>query len=289
MHITHRRLIIALAALALSAGLAASAGAAPRAYKAGIPLVRVTLGHRGPRIHGPTRWRPGAVRISVSTTLPDQELTLLQFKAGYSYTRFLRDGARANSRTRTAATALRRVLADTDFLGGADVFPGTPASFTVNLAPGTYYLGEMSNRPAFHKITVTGSKRVPTPTRHAVLTAYDFGFRTSQKTLPASGTIAIRNTGRQIHRLNLVPVKTGTTRAQVGAYLRKTAGRPDGPPPPFARRGPQLGTSMISPGKSFALSYRIPAGDYAVLCFQPDTRNGKPQTLDGMYTVVTLR
>ena len=46
---------------------------------------------------------------------------------------------------------------------------------------------------------------------------------------------------------------------------------------------------MISPGKSFELGYRLPAGEYAVLCFQPDSRTGKPQTLEGMYTVVTLR
>jgi hypothetical protein len=290
MHTTHRRLLTTLATLGLAAALAASAAAAPHADKAGIPVVRVTLGHQGPRIHGPARWRAGAVRISVSTTVPDQELTLLQFKPGYSYTRFLRDGARANSRTRSAATAMRRVFAGTDFLGGADVFPGTPASFTVDLEPGTYYLGEMSGRPTFRRITVTGSKPATPSAAHVpVLTAYDHGFHVNQATLPAKGTITIRNIGRQIHRLNLLPVKPGTTRAQLGAYLRKTGGRPDGAPPSFAGRGPQLGTSMISPGNSFQLSYGLPAGTYAVLSFQPDSHTGKPQTLDGLYTVVTLR
>ena len=274
--------IVALAALIAAAS--ASAGG-----RASLPLVRVSLGHRGPVIHGPLHWQTGAVRIRVSTAIPDQELTLLRFRHGYSYKRFLADGARAGGHGRAATAAMRRLFANTDFLGGADVFPGTPASFTVSVTAGTYYLGEMSGRPTFHKITVTGSKSATPPATHAVLAASDHGFHVNQKTLPAKGTITIRNTGRQIHRLNFIPVRTGTSRAQIGAYLRKTGGRPDGPQPPFARPGAQLGTSMLSPGRSFQLSYRLPAGTYAVLCFQPDSRTGKPQTLDGLYTVVTLR
>jgi hypothetical protein len=282
------RILAALAALAAAAALAADTSASAPG-RAALPLVRVTLGHRGPVIHGPVRWRPGAVRIDVSTSIPDQELTLLRFHPGYGYGRFLADGAAANGHAAGAAAAMRRVLANTDFLGGADVFPGTPATFTVTVAPGTYYLGEMTGRPAFEKIVVVGAARPVAPAAGAVLTAYDFGFRVDGPALPAHGTITIRNTGRQLHRLNLVPVRAGTTRAEVGAYLRRTGGRPDGPPPPFARRGPQLGTSMISPGGRFELGYRLPAGDYAIVCFQPDGRTGRPQALEGMYAVVTLR
>jgi hypothetical protein len=249
----------------------------------------VTLGKSGPTIQGRTHWRAGRVRISVSTHIPDQELTLLRFEPGYSYARFLADGARARGNGPRSRTALRRVFAKTVFLGGVDVFPGTPADFTVEVEAGTYYLGEMSGRPAFRKITVTGGSRPAAHATATVLTAYDFGFRANRTTLPARGTITIRNTGRQIHRLNLIPVEAGTTRAEIGAYLRTTGGRPDAPPPPFARRGPQLGTSMISPGERFDFGYRLPAGAYALLSLQPDSRTGKPQTADGMYTVVTLR
>lgn len=279
---------LALAGMAALAALAAAA-AASAGSRSSLPLVRVRLDHRGPTIHGPLHWKTGAVRIRVSTVIPDQELTLLRFRHGYSYKRFLADGRRASGHGSAASAAMRRVFADTDFLGGADVFPGTPASFTVTLTAGTYYLGEMSGRPSFHKITVTGGKPAAPPATHAVLTADDRGFHTNHNMLPAKGTITIRNTGRQIHRLNFVPVKAGTSRAQVGAYLRRTGGRPDGPPPPFARPGAQLGTSMLSPGTSFQLSYQLPAGEYAVLSFQPDSHTGKPQTLDGLYTVLTLR
>lgn len=282
---TRSFVVIAAFAVLVAVAAAPPGSAAPRAQ---IPHVVVTLGHRGPTIHGPLHWRPGTVRISVSTAVPDQEVTLLRFHRGYSYSRFLADGARANGGGAGAAAALHRVFRNTDFLGGADVFPGSPASISITVTPGTYYLGEMTGRPSFRRITVAGAHSPAVAAAAAVVTAYDFGFRTTPASLPTNGTITIRNAGRQIHRLNLIPVRPDTTRAEVGAYLRRTGGRPDGPPPPFARRGPQLGTSMISPGRRFDLSYRLPAGTYALLSFQPDSRTGKPQTLEGMYAVVTL-
>jgi hypothetical protein len=281
----------ALSYLLLAATLVAGVAVPPAgaSHRTSAPLVTVSLGHRGATIHGPTRWHAGTVRISVATTVPDQELSLVRFRPGYSYTRFLADGALANSHGPAAIAAIRRVFAGTEFLGGADVFPGVPASFSVTVRPGTYYLGEMSARPVFREITVGRGAGAVEPAVAARLTAADSYFRTNRPTLPAHGTLTIRNTGRQVHRLNFVPVKTGTTCAQLGAWLRKTGGRPDGPPPPFAGRGPQLGTAMISPGRQFEFAYTLPAGQYAVVSFQPDSHTGKPQTLDGLYTIVTLR
>jgi len=279
--------LLLLCTASLTAAVAVPPAGASR--RTPVQLVSVTLGHRGATIHGSTRRHAGAVRISVTTTLPDQELSLVRFRPGYNYARFLADGARANSHGPGAVAAMRRVFAGTEFLGGADVFPDSPASFTVTLRPGTYYLGEMSRRPAFHKLAVGPGAGGVEPAASAQLTASDSRFHTNQPTLPAHGTITIRNTGRQIHRLNFVPVEAGTTRAELGAWLRKTGGRPDGPPPAFAGRGPQLGTAMISPGRRFQFGYDLPAGRYAVVSFQPDSHTGKPQTLDGLYTIVTLR
>jgi hypothetical protein len=284
----HTRIPLTLAAaLLLTAGAAAQTTAAGRSSRS-TQMVTVTMGART-TFTGPTRWRPGAIRIAAISRRGEQELTLLRFKRGYSYSRFLADGAPAKGHSPTAASALRRLFANTDFLGGANVFPGEPARVTVTVRSGTYYLGEMTTKPVFRRIEVEGAPAAGAPkTSRAVVTAYDFGFRANKHSLPARGTITIRNTGKQIHRLLFVPVKAGTSRAQIGAYLRKTGGRPDGPQPPFARSGPQVGTAMISPGRQIQFSYALPAGTYALLCFQPDTRTGKPQALEGMYGVATL-
>ena len=286
----HPRLLYAIAALALLAALAATqATASARNSRSELPAVSITVNGSKLTISGPTRWRPGSIRINAASHGGEQEFSLLCFHPGYSYARFLTDGARANGHTAAAAAAMRRLFANTDFLGGANVFPGTPAAFTVTVPAGTYYLGEMTTRPSFRKITVAGTPAATAPKTAATVTAYDFGFRTNPPTLPAKGTITIRNTGTQIHRLLFVPIKTGTSRAQIGAYLRKTGGQPYGPPPPFTRQGPQVGTAMISPGRQIQFSYTLPAGTYALLCFQPDSRTGKPQALEGMYGITTLR
>jgi hypothetical protein len=292
MRTTHRiQLLCALGACALAAPLAsARAGRATSSRPAAQTgqAVTVAMSGKGMTVAGPTLWRPGAVRIAAVGRGGERELTLLRFRPGYSYSRFLADGARANGRSSAAAAALHRVFAETEFLGGADVFPGEPASFTVTLARGTYYLGEMSSRPVFRRIVVSGAPLPRAPQATTVVTAYDFGFRTSGQTLPAHGTIEIRNAGKQVHRLLFQTVRAGTTRTEVGAWLRTVGGRPYGPPPPFARKGPQLGTAMISPGREIELTYSLPPGEYALLCFQPDSRTGKPQALEGMYGVATL-
>jgi hypothetical protein len=37
------------------------------------------------------------------------------------------------------------------------------------------------------------------------------------------------------------------------------------------------------------LTYTLPAGEYALLDFDHDMKTGRPDTLEGMHAVVTLR
>lgn len=267
---------------------------------AAIPLVVAALGAHHPAQHfsvrldgkrlpiASTAWHPGAVTISATATRGEQELSLLRFERGYSYARFLADGRRADGRGKAARAALARLMARTEFTGGVDVFGGERASFSAVVRPGVYWLGELNRRPLFRRIVVRGTPVGHLPAAAATIDEYDFGFRLRGGALPARGTITIRNTGRQPHRLTLEPVKPGTTRAEVGAYLRETGGRPYGPPPSFARRGPELGTALLSPGRTIRFRYAVPRGAYALIGWQEDTKTGKPQALEGMYSVTRL-
>lgn len=252
------------------------------------PTVTATLGPHGPDITGPMHWRPGLIRIAVSTRLPDQELVLLHLRPGYSYSRFQADGIRAQGHTPAARTALARVFANTIFDGGVNIFPSRSASFIVNIRPGTYYLGEMLRRPELTPIYVAGPTMTTRSASAATVTATDSGYRLPA-TLPAQGTVTIRNAGRALHRLNFIPVEQGTTRAQLAAYIRKTHGNDNAPPPPFALNGPQLGTADLSPDRTMQFNYNLPAGRYAILDFNQDMKTGTPDTLEGMYAIVTLR
>jgi hypothetical protein len=269
-------------AVLCGAALASSGGA-------GAPVVTVVMTKTGPTIAGPTTWHPGLVRIAARSRVADQEVTLLHFRTGYSYANFVADGAKANGRTAAAHAALRRVFANTVFDGGVDLWPGQSADFAVAVRPGTYYLGEMTRRPQLKAIHVAGSPTVAAASSAAVVTATDSGYRIEQGVLPARGTITVSNAGSRPHRLNLIPVRRGTTRAQLGAYLRKTGARDNAPPPAFALDGPQLGTADISPHAQMQLMYKLPAGDYALIDFNQDLKSGRPESLEGLYAVATLR
>ncbi len=284
--------IRSLAPLAACAvGLAAISSGAATASRATspAPVVSVTMSSHGPTISGPRTWHPGAARIAVRSQVADQDLVLLHFRPGYSYARFLADGARAQRHSAAARAALRRIFVETIFDGGVDLWPGQSAGFAVTVQPGTYYLGEMTGRPQFVPIHVAGAPEAAPTAPAALVTATDSGYQTSRGALPEAGTITIRNRGARPHRLNLIPVKQGTTRAELGAYLRKTGSRDNAPPPPFALNGPQLGTANLSPHQQMQLTYRLPAGEYALIDLNQDMKSGRPETLEGMYAIVTLR
>ena len=273
--------ILSVAALFVAAS-ASRAASPPRA-------VAVTIGNRGPAVSGPRTWHPGTARIAVRSQVADQELVLLHFRPGYSYARFLADGARAHGRGAAAHAALRRIFAETIFDGGVDLWRGQSATFAVTVRTGTYYLGEMTQRPQFVPIHVAGAPREGRTVPAATVTASDSGYRIDRSTLPKAGTITIRNRGSRPHRLNLIPVEQGTTRAELAAYLRTTGARDNAPPPSFALDGPQLGTADLSTHAQMQITYRLPAGEYALIELNHDMTSGRPEALEGMYAIVTLR
>ena len=48
------------------------------------------------------------------------------------------------------------------------------------------------------------------------------------------------------------------------------------------------GIDAINPGLSETVSYNLPKGTYAELCFFPDPRTGEPHAFMGMVRIVTL-
>lgn len=268
--------LVTLVVLAL-AGTAAAASS----------TTRVVLTKHGPVVSGPTTWRPGAARIQAISQANDQEVTLLRLEPGYTFADFLADGRKAQGHGAAARAAIAHVFAHVVFAGGIDLFRGQSAGFSVDVSSGTYYLGEMTTRPQLTPIHVRGARSRASIRSTATVTATDSGYRTSGD-LPAHGTITFANASNTPQRLNLIPVETGTTPAQIVRYVRATGGR-DNAPPPFALRGPQLGTADLSPHRRMQLSYRLPAGTYAAIDFDQDMRTGRPEALEGMAAVVTLR
>ncbi|HEX4521368.1 MAG TPA: hypothetical protein VH063_17475 [Gaiellaceae bacterium] len=282
---THTLATLAVA-VAVGSGFCGASTAAQQASAA--PIVTVTMTSSGPTLSGARTWRPGAERIAVRSRVADQEATLLHFRAGYTYAKFVADGRRARGNSVRARAALRRIFAYTVFDGGLDLFQGQAASFTVTVGTGTYYLGEMTTRPQLTPIHVVGPSLAGRSPSTARVTATDSGYLVPAHALPAHGTITIRNSGNRPHRLNFIPLAPGTTRAQLGAYLRKTGARDNAAPPPFALSGPQFGTADLSGNQDMQVTYTLPEGTYALIDFDEDMTTGRPEALEGMYAIATL-
>lgn len=257
----------------------------------GSSVLRVTITNHGNSIAGNLDRRPGPVTFAVSAVSSqsgDHQFQLFKLAGGYSLAQMDADGQGAFG-SHPDPSAAKRYLANVTSLGGVEIFPGAhAASFTQTLSAGTYYAGEL---PQVHTIHVSGLPAAGVkPSTSGTITAFDDHWQTSAPTLAHHGSVIVANAGTQPHFLILSPIAAGTTKVQVGGYLQRTGAAPDAPPPPFARNGPQLGTAILSPGAQMVFSYDLPAGEYAMVCFFPDPDNGgRPQALEGLYDVITLR
>lgn len=277
-----RIFLIAAAALAVPVAGAAKPSRLPS------QTVEVSVRGRHVTIAHATGLRSGGIHFRVAGDDTMHQIQVLRLRPGYSYRTFLGDLDASHGRGRGAISAGRRVFAGAVFVGGAVSFPHAPATFAVTLAPGTYYVGELDDPPALHPITVGGTAARSLRTTAARVDAYDFGWRVNGTSLPARGTITVRNTGEQPRFLVMAPVTPTTTRAQLGRYLRRTGGR-ETTPPPFALDAPQAATAILSPHRQMQLTYRLKPGRYALMTFSPDVRTGRSQALEGMYAIATLR
>jgi hypothetical protein len=195
----------------------------------------------------------------------------------------------------TAAKGTRELNSDIRAFGLADVIPGVPAVVTEQLAAGHYYLMDLGNNqgvpaPAFTSFTVYHSGRGLSGGHEdglhgpvVKLTSADRFI--SPRTLPAQGTVTVRNISDTIHFMSIDPVKPGTTDKQIQAYF--DSGSQD--PPAFFVDGPSVGMDVLSPGRQLQLTYKLPPGTYVLLCFVADDVTGIPHAIMGMHKVVTLK
>ena len=211
--------------------------------------------------------------------------TLATFRADFM-DEFSGDLARAARGTRNLTRHVR-------FYGLTEVARGRSVSVTQTLSAGTYYLVDdnadlAGGTPPLLPLTVLGTSRghkaqesghQPTVS----MTANDlFDVRGS---LPARGTISVRNVSDTLHLMQVWPVLPGTKDEAVQAWLDDGAQGDPG----FFVDGPTMGLNMLSPGQSVQMTYDMPAGSYLLLCEIRDAETGMPHVFMGMHKVVTLK
>ena len=177
-----------------------------------------------------------------------------------------------------------------DVGGPNSPMPGGENSATLDLEPGKYVMvcvipAMADGQPHFMKgmvkeITVAprvgveqaGKSAAPKP--DVTMTLDDYSFTTSAPITSATKTIRIQNAAAQSHEVVLMKLDAGVTPEQFLQALEK----PQGPPP-----GKILGgVTGIAKGRTIDLTASFTPGDYTLLCFVPDAKDGKPHIAHGM-------
>jgi hypothetical protein len=124
------------------------------------------------------------------------------------------------------------------------------------------------------------SRATPEPEADIVVTLVDYDFQLSKPLTAGKHTIRVDNGGQQPHEIAIVRMNAGKKPADFTAWGMKPVG-----PPPGTIHG---GLSGIMPGSHSFIEVDLPAGEYALLCFLPDAKDGKPHFEHGMAKRTTV-
>jgi hypothetical protein len=181
------------------------------------------------------------------------------------------------------------------YAGGPNAIdPGDSSTVTEVLEPGHYLVLCMipaaDGRPhvqkgMLHQLVVTGATAAAAPALPAAdvtvkLSDYDFAF---DKPLTAgTHTVRVDNAGPQAHELVVAELAPGKSAAD---FVKWETGGEKGPLPANRWLG---GVAGIDNGKSATFTLTLKPGNYLVICFWPDAKDGKPHLVHGMIKQVAV-
>jgi hypothetical protein len=180
------------------------------------------------------------------------------------------------------------------FVGGPNaVTPGKESESTSVLSPGNYvYLcfipgpdGVMHAAKGMVKpFTVSADSQATNTELPAAVTTIkmlDYDYELSQPLTPGRHTIRVENVGPQLHELALLKLAPGKTAADFAAWDK---GGMKGAPP----AEPIGGVVGLDKGASATFTADLTAGDYALMCFIPDSKDGKLHYMHGMMKPIKV-
>ncbi|HEV7210740.1 MAG TPA: hypothetical protein VGN47_03390 [Blastococcus sp.] len=243
----------------------------------------------------------GSIHFAVRTTNPTapdgsggSQISLWKPRHGASVRDVLRDLQDEFSQTPSvAAKGTRELTHDAVILGLADVVKGYPEVVTEFVAPGTYFLMDLSNPPksgppALTALTVRpAGKNIEQDSdldSQVSVRATSSDRFIAPRDWPHQGTYTFTNVSDTLHFMAIQPVKRGTTDKQISTFFSG----PQTGPPSFFVNGPGGGNDVVTPGRSLQVTYHLPPGTYVLLCFVADDVTGMPHAVMGMHKVVVL-
>jgi plastocyanin len=181
--------------------------------------------------------------------------------------------------------------ADLIALGGPNAAaPGGTAEATVDLAPGTYTLicvvpspdglPHIAKGMAREVVVTPGTSTAVMPAADLILKLVDYGFDITGPLTAGRHVVRIENSAAQMHELVFVKLEPGKTVQQAAAWFEK----PEGPPPATLING----VSPMSSGMVNTTTVDLTPGEYGLICYVPDAKDGKPHIAHGMVKQITV-
>jgi uncharacterized cupredoxin-like copper-binding protein len=168
---------------------------------------------------------------------------------------------------------------------------GDTSRTTVMLEPGNYamlcfvpdpdgvpHVAKGMVRPL--KVTSGGGTAGAEPEADVVMKLVDYDFELSKPIPAGRHTIRVDNAGPQEHEVVIVKLEPGKEAMDFAKWGEKMAGKPPG-----TLHG---GVSGIMPGGKAFLDVDLAPGEYGLLCFVPDSKDGKGHYHHGMAKKVTV-
>ncbi len=182
------------------------------------------------------------------------------------------------------------------FIGGPNAVAPVPTDTSVawlTLTPGNYALiclvPDTAGVPHLAKgmvrpLTVTKNDSTPAPAPQAdvVIHLNDYGFDITGNLTAGAHTIRVVNDGPQPHEMLIAQMAPRKKAMDLANWVQ--TGRMRGAPP--AR--PLGGAATLAPGASQVIAVTLTAGNYGLVCFVPDAKDGKPHAMHGMVKDLTV-
>ena len=180
-------------------------------------------------------------------------------------------------------------------MGGPNTpIPGGESGAIVDLAPGTYavlcVIPSPDGKPHVMKgmakeLTVVAGRPahlVDAPAPTVTMTLTDYAFELDKPLTAGQHTIRVVNeAATQSHEVLIARLAPGKTAHDLLAWVEKM----DGPPPGM----PLGGTVGLAKGVENLIPVNLEPGEYALLCFLPDHKDGKPHVAHGMFRQITVK
>ncbi|MBC7897369.1 MAG: hypothetical protein H7066_18270 [Cytophagaceae bacterium] len=169
--------------------------------------------------------------------------------------------------------------------------PNDTTSVTQEMQPGTYvlicFVDTPDRVPHFAKgmvrpliVTPSSTASAPAPTEDVKVVMKEYAWEITPALTAGRHTLKVENAGAQAHEFFIVKLHEGKTPEDMG----KWAATYQGPPPGTAMGG----LTGMRPGGVSWVDVNLTPGNYMMICFVPDAKDGKGHMQHGMVLPFTI-